>query len=79
MINNSMEYQSVYVKTNNGSKIVILSSDRESLRVKQRSRMMNGYKCKSLRFVSYKVMQKELKKKNTNVIGPYQFNIISRL
>lgn len=74
-----MKNQSVYVKSNNGKKIVILSSNRESLRIKQRSRMMNQDKCKSLRFVSYKVMQKELKKDNTKVIGPYQFNTISRL
>ena len=74
-----MENQSVYVKSNNGKKIVILSSNRESLRIKQRSRMMNQNKCKSLRFVSYKVMQKEFKKDNTKVIGPYQFNTISRL
>tara|TARA_Y100000389_G_scaffold179407_1_gene193408 strand:+ start:716 stop:940 length:225 start_codon:yes stop_codon:yes gene_type:complete len=74
-----MEYQSVYVKTNNGKKIVILSSDRESLRIKQRNRMMNQDKCNSLRFVSYKVMQKISKKDNTKVIGPYQFHTISRL
>ena len=74
-----MKNQSVYVKSNNGKKIVILSSNRESLRIKQRSRMMNQDKCKPLRFVSYKVMQKELKKDNTKVIGPYQFNTISKL
>ena len=71
---------SVYVRTGSGKKIVCLQSNRDSLRCRQRSRSSDGLKYATLKFVSYKEMQKELKKSNLKkVVGPYHFNTISRL
>ena len=77
-----MDKVTSYVKTENGNKIIIFSGDRRrqrrSFRCRQRSKMSDGLKCPSLRFVSYKEMQKEIKKDN-KLIGPIEFYTISRL
>ncbi len=69
-----------YVRTDNSKKIICFYGKRESFRCRQRSRKMNGKKCQSLKFVSYKEMLKEIKKGNTEkVVGPYHFDTMSKL
>lgn len=67
-----------YTKSSNGKKIIILYGDRESFRCRQRNKI-NGYKVKPLQFVSFKEMEKEIKKNNFKVLGPYYFNTLSKL
>ena len=67
-----------YVKTENGQ-IIHLIGDRQSFRCRQRSILSNGKK-NSLKFVSFKEMQKEVTKdRGGKVNGPYVFDTISRL
>ena len=65
----------VYVRSDNGRKIIIFQPHNESLRC----RMSNGEKVNPLRFASYKETLKSQKKNGTKVLGPYKFNTISRL
>ena len=75
-----MEDIKTYVKSDNGKKIILFQGKRNSFRCRQRCRMMNGQKCRPLRFVSYKETMKQIKKGNTEkVIGPFDFNTISKL
>ena len=75
-----MEIITNYVRTDNRKKIICFYGKRESFRSRQRSKKMNGKKCQSLKFVSYKEMLKEIKKGNTEkVVGPYHFDTISKL
>lgn len=64
----------MYVKTDNNN-IIILNGDRNSFRCRQR----NKDKKDILKFVSYKSMLKEKKKKKKRVYGPLSFNTISKL
>jgi hypothetical protein len=42
--------------------------------------MIDGEKCRPLKFVSYKETMKQIKRGNTEkVIGPLEFNTISKL
>ena len=67
-----------YVKTENGQ-IIHLIGDRQSFRCRQRSILSNGKK-NSLKFVSFKEMEKEVKRDiGGKVNGPYVFDTISRL
>ena len=69
-----------YVKTENGQ-IIHLIGDRQSFRCRQRSILSNGKK-NSLKFVSFKEMEKEVKRdrdRDGKVNGPYVFDTISRL
>ena len=50
-----------YVRTGNGQ-IIILKGDRYSFRCRQRSRLSNGTSCPSLKFISFKEMEREIKK-----------------
>ena len=69
----------VYVRSDNGRKIIIFQPHNESLRCRQRCRMSNGEKVNPLRFASYKETLKSQKKNGTKVLGLYKFNTISRL
>ena len=69
----------VYVRSDNGKKIIIFQPHHESLRCRQRCRLSNGKKVNPLRFASYKETLKSQKKNGTKVLGPYKFNTISRL
>ena len=69
----------VYVRSNGGNNIILLNGTRESFRCRQRNKLHDGTPIPSLRFVSYKEMLKEIKKKNKTLIGPLQFNTMSKL
>ena len=68
-----------YVRSTNGKKIIIFSGTRDSFRCRQRSRMIDGKKIEPLKFVSFKVSQKELIKNQNKLIGPLTFETRSRL
>ena len=64
----------VYAKTDN-KKYIILTGQRESFRMRQRSRLINKSKVKSLSLVSYKTMIKESHK----IMNHCEFNTRSKL
>lgn len=64
----------MYVNTP-GNNVVILNGIRDSFRCRQR----NKDKVDTFRFISYKKMLKERKKKNNRVYGPFPFYTISKL
>jgi hypothetical protein len=68
-----------YVKSDNGKKIIFLIGDRQSFRCRQRSILSNGDRIPSLKFVSFKEMQKEVKKNNEKLVGPNVFYTMSRM
>ena len=65
-----MDYS--YVKTIN-NKIVILVTDRSSLRCRQRSNN------EPFHFISFKEMKKNQKLDKNRIIGPINYNTISKL
>ena len=69
----------VYARSDNGNKIVLLDADRNSLRCRQRNRNINNEKVNSMKFASYKETMKNMRKYDTKVVGPFEFNTISRL
>lgn len=69
----------MYARSNNGKKIVILKGTRSDFRRRQRAIKMNQEKVPPLRFVSFKETQHMSKKNITKVIGPVQFQTISKL
>lgn len=56
---------------------IILNSDRNSLRCRQRAKTIDGFKTESLRFVSYKEAVKLCNK--GRLFGPFDFYTISKL
>tara|TARA_B100001094_G_scaffold3964_1_gene3578 strand:+ start:2499 stop:2702 length:204 start_codon:yes stop_codon:yes gene_type:complete len=64
----------MYVNTPNNN-VVILNGIRDSFRCRQR----NKDKVDTFRFISYKKMLKERKKKNNRVYGPMPFYTVSKL
>ena len=64
----------MYVTTQNNN-IVILNGIRDSFRCRQR----NKDKKDTFKFISYKKMLRERKKKNSRVFGPMPFNTVSKL
>lgn len=58
-----------YVLTKNNN-VIILNGKRESFRCKQRDES-NNYE--NFKFISYKKMLKEAKRKNSRVYGPFTF------
>lgn len=58
-----------YVLTKNNN-VIILNGKRESFRCKQRDESDNQ---ESFKFISYKKMLKEAKRKNSRVYGPFTF------
>tara|TARA_Y100000996_G_scaffold229390_2_gene180502 strand:+ start:530 stop:754 length:225 start_codon:yes stop_codon:yes gene_type:complete len=74
-----MDIVTNYVKTENGKRIICFKGDRQSFRCRQRSRNTEGLKSPSLRFVSFKETQKEMKKKQQKVSGPYTFYTLARM
>ena len=69
----------MYARSDNGKKIIILNGTRSDFRCRQRSILKNGTKNKPLRFVSFKETQHMIKKNISKVIGPVQFQTISKL
>ncbi len=58
-----------YVLTKNNN-VIILNGKRESFRCKQRDDSNNN---ENFKFISYKKMLKEAKRKNSRVYGPFTF------
>ena len=58
-----------YVLTKNNN-VIILNGKRESFRCKQRDESNNN---ENFKFISYKKMLKEAKRKNSRVYGPFKF------
>ena len=69
----------VYARSDNNKRIIVLDADLNSLRCRQRNRTMDGQKVDSMRFASYKETMKNMKKYNTKVYGPYSYNTICKL
>ncbi len=69
-----MESTTSYIRSDSGTHIFILQTDRHSLKCRQRCRMMNVEKVKPFRFISYKEMDKYQKKYNQKV---YSLNYFS--
>jgi len=66
-----------YVRSTNGNKIIVMMGDRHSFRCRQRD---NIGKTNPLKFVSYKEMQKEIKRCNyEKVNGPNHFYSLCKL
>jgi hypothetical protein len=72
-------YGKVFAKSLNGSKVLILNTNRECLRLRQRSKDINGKKNTPMRFVSYKEMLKQSKKNKVSVINNVKFYNKSKL
>lgn len=69
-----------YVRSKNSKKVMILEGDRQSFRCRQRNKYKNGKRVDSLKFISFKEMQKQIKKGNTEKMnGIYQYNTLSKL
>ena len=64
-----------YVLTKNNN-VIILNGKRESFRCKQRDESKNN---ENFKFISYKKMLKEAKRKNSRVYGPFTFNSQGKL
>jgi len=75
-----MEIITNYVRSENGKRVIIMKGDRQSFRCRQRNKI-NGCRCKPLRFVSFKEMQKEIKTKNNSNfwMEPMEFFTIGKL
>ena len=69
----------MYARSNNGKKIIILNGTRDSFRCRQRAITMNQEKVAPLRLVSFKETQYMTKKNLSKVIGPFQFQTVSKL
>lgn len=69
----------VYARSNNGKKIIILDADLESLRSRQRCKLMNGLKVKPMKFASFKETVKYVKRNQGKVVGPFNYNFRSKL
>jgi hypothetical protein len=72
-------YGKVFAKSLNGSKVLILNTNRECLRLRQRNKDINGMKNTPMRFVSYKEMLKQSKKNKVLVIDNVKFYNKSKL
>ena len=59
-----------YIVTKNRN-VIVLEGKRDSFRCRQRDESDNH---ESFKFISYKKMCKEFKKKSSKVYGPYTFN-----
>ena len=69
-----------YVRSENSKKVMILEGNRQSFRCRQRNKYINGKKVNPLKFVSFKEMQREIKKGNAEKMnGIYEFNTLSKL
>lgn len=69
----------VYVRSENNKNIIILNGDRESFRIRQRNKNMDGERYKSLKFISYKEMKKDILKRNKKLVGPINFEARAKL
>ena len=67
-----------YVRTENGQ-IIILKGDRYSFRCRQRSHLSNGTRCSSLKFISFKEMEKQIKGNSKSLTTINNFYTMSRL
>lgn len=69
----------LYARSDNSKKIIILNGKRPSFRCRQRSILSDKSKRKPLKFVSFKETQKMITKNGSKVVGPFDFYTISKL
>ena len=67
-------YGKVFAKSESSKSILILNTTRECLRIKQRSKNIDGNRCKPFKFVSFKEMKNESKKNNMVIDNIIFFN-----
>jgi hypothetical protein len=72
-------YGKVFAKSTNGKKVLILNTNRNCLRIRQRSKDVDNVNYKRLKFVSYKEMLKLWNIDHKNVLNPVNFYNISKL
>ena len=69
----------LYARSTNNKKIIILTGKRDSFRCRQRSKLSDGTKVSPLKFVSFKEMEKDVKRGHSFSHGPYTFYSMSKL
>ena len=75
-----MELITAYVRSSNSKKVMILTGSRDSFRCRQRNKNMNGEKVAPLKFISYKEMQREIKKGNAEKMnGVFIYDTLGKL
>lgn len=75
-----MEELTAYVRSNNSKKVMVLTGTRQSFRCRQRNKYMNGKKVTPLKFISFKEMQRELKKGNAKKMnGIFTYDTVAKL
>jgi hypothetical protein len=74
-----MDNKLVYIKSTNKKGILVFNRDLNSLRCRQRNRNSDGSKVTSMKFVSFREMEKEKIKNELKISGPYNFYTMSRL
>lgn len=72
-------YGKVFAKSESSKTILILNTTRECLRIKQRSKNLNGNRSNFLKFVSFKEMKKYENKNPELVIDNINFYNKSKL
>lgn len=65
------------IARNENNNLVFIKGERESFRMRQRSRTLDGEKVPPLRFVSYKEALKILRRKK--IYGPVELYTVSKL
>jgi len=74
-----MELITTCVRSVNGNRILLMEGDRQSFRCRQRNKI-NGERVPPMRFVSYKEMEKEIKKYGYGGMNGYNyFNTLGKL
>jgi hypothetical protein len=68
----------VFAKSQNGMKILVLDTDRHCLRMRQRNKIQ-GKSVKSMKFVSFKQMQKHMKLFPDSVVPYVKFDTRGKL
>ena len=75
-----MEQITSYVRSNNSKKVMVLTGTRQSFRCRQRNKLMNGERAPPFKFVSFKEMQREIKKGNAEKMnGVFIYDTLGRL
>lgn len=69
----------LYTRSTNNKKIIILRGHRDSFRCRQRNKFSDGTRVNPLKFVSFKEMEKDVKRGHSLSHGPYTFYSVSKL
>ena len=75
-----MEEFTSYVRSKNSKKVMVLIGTRNSFRCRQRNKYMNGGKVTPLKFISFKEMEREIKKGNAKKMnGIFTYDTVAKL